>query len=467
MNDITTDLVVIGGGPGGYASAFYAAEKGINVTLVDAGARLGGVCLNEGCIPSKALIHATQLMKQTQHAKEFGLKFAKAKVDLDQMRKKKDEIISSLAQGVASLAKAKKVTVIKGKAFFEATDLIRIESHEGQQNLRFKHAIIAVGSDASLPALFDLGSSRVMTSREALNLEEIPDQLLVIGGGYIGLELGMVYSNLGSKVSMVEASDALLGGFDKDLLRPINQSVKSQFKELFLKTTVQKMQTKGKKIELTFQSSEKTFSKSYDRVLVAVGRQAKSQNLGLEYAGIECDEKGFIKINDVQQSSVKNIYAIGDVVGGVMLAHKASKEAKIAVDSILGETVAPLSSFVIPCVVFTDPELAWAGVTEKEAKESGMSYKIAKFPWTASGKAMALDRTDGLTKVIYNPDTHRILGVGMVGVSAANLISEAVLAIDASLTLEDFAESIHPHPTLSETIMEASEQGLGFPIHSI
>ena len=456
MNEIKTELVVIGGGPGGYAAAFYAAEKGLKVTLVDAGARLGGVCLNEGCIPSKALIHATKLIKETQHVKEFGLKFTKPKIDLEQMRQKKDKIILTLAQGVSSLAKAKKVTVIKGKAFFESSDLIRIESDKGQQNLRFDHAIIAVGSDAVLPTAFDLGSSRVMTSREALNLDEIPDNLLVIGGGYIGLELGMVYANLNAKVSMVEASDSLLGGFDKDLLRPLNQAVKGQFKDLYLKTTVQKMQTKGKQIEVFFQSQDKNFSKSFDRVLVAVGRKAKSHNLGLDHASINCDDKGFIQVNDEQKTSVGNIYAIGDVVGGVMLAHKASKEAKIAVDTILGENIVPLSSFVIPCVVFTDPELAWVGLTEKEAKEAGLSFKIAKFPWTASGKAMALDRTDGLTKVIYDVDTHRVLGVGIVGVSAADLISEAVLAIDASLTLEDFAESIHPHPTLSESILEAS-----------
>eukprot|EP01047_Picozoa_sp_COSAG01_P006083 COSAG01_NODE_216_length_21695_cov_83.368772_21_plen_471_part_00 len=467
MEQIKTDLLVLGAGPGGYAAAFYAADKGMDVLLVDKGLRLGGVCLNEGCIPSKALIHATQLIDQTQHAKDFGLKFSKPKIDLDQMRNKKDEIISKLAQGVSQLAKARKVKTLQGKGFFEDEFTLRVETEKGQVMVSYKHAIIAAGSTPSMPAAFDLGNSRVMTSKEALEIESIPESLLVIGGGYIGLELGMVYASLKSQVSVVEFSDQLLGGFDKDLLRPLVASSKQKFKDVFYNTKVLSLSTKAKQIEVSFASGDKSWTACYDKVLVAVGRKPMSDDLGLKHAGIDLDDSKFICVNDMQQTSVPHIYAIGDIVGGVMLAHKASKEARIAVDAILGEQPVPLSAMQIPCVVFTDPEIAWVGLTESEAKEKALDIKVGRFNWMASGKALALGRTDGLTKVVYDAVSERVLGVGIVGVSASHLVSEAALAIEAGLTVDDLALTIHPHPTLSETLMEASEAALGFATHMV
>ncbi|MEK9657974.1 MAG: dihydrolipoyl dehydrogenase [bacterium] len=465
MDQRSVDLVVLGAGPGGYAAAFYAADRGLSVLLVDKGERLGGVCLNEGCIPSKALIHATHLIDQAAEAKDFGIKFVKPKIDLDVMRVKKDAIIQQLGQGVSQLAKGRKVEVLQGKGFFEDSNTLRVETSSGQQMLSFKQAIIAVGSTPTMPAAFDLGNSRIMTSKEALDIQDIPDSLLVIGGGYIGLELGMVYASLKSRVSVVEAADTLLGGFDTELLRPLLASVKKKFDDVYFDTKILSLATKSKQIEASFIQGDKQWKASYDKVLVSVGRSPLTANLGLNHAGVDLDDRSFIRVNQFQQTSVPHIYAIGDVVGGVMLAHKASKEARIAVDAILGETPVPLADSVIPAVVFTDPEIAWCGLTEKEAKERDVDYKVGRFNWAASGKALALGRTDGLTKVIYDAKSERILGVGFVGAFASHLVSEAVLAVESGLSIDDLALTIHPHPTLSETLMEAAESALGFSTH--
>ena len=467
MKEHHTDLVVLGAGPGGYAAAFYAADQGLDVTLVDKGNLLGGVCLNRGCIPSKALIHATQLIKKADSVQDFGIKFSKPRISLEKMRNKKDEIIKQLAMGIDHLALARKVTVKQAVGFFEDDHTLRIETSSGQELIHFKHAIVAAGSAPALPSAFDLGNSRIMTSTQALELEEIPENLLVIGGGYIGLELGMVYAYLQSKVTLVEASDSLLGGFDSELIRPLHKSVNALFSDVYLSSNVESLATKGKQIEAVITDKENKQTLLFDRVLVAVGRKPLSSNIGLEHAGVKLDDRGFVVVNDQQQSSVSNIYAIGDITGGVMLAHKASKEARIAVDALLGKPVLPLSSMVIPAVVFTDPELAWCGITEKEAKLKGIDFKVGKFSWKASGKALALGRTEGLSKIVYESSTQRILGVGIVGVLASSLISEAAIAIEGGYTLEDMAMVIHPHPTLSETLLEAAESALGIATHSV
>lgn len=461
-----TQLVVVGAGPGGYAAAFYAADMGLEVTLVDKGAQLGGVCLNRGCIPSKALLNATKAISEAKSSEKRGIYFEKPKINLDELRAWKDSIITQLGKGVSGLAKKRKITVIKGKGYFEDNETLRIETEKGQQFLNFEKAILAIGTSPSLPPAFDLGNPRIMTSTEALEVPEIPKKLLVVGAGYIGMELGTVYAELGSKVTMVEASPTMLAGADPDLIRPVQNYAKTAFEETRFNTKVQKMATKGKCIEVTMEVNEKNKVELYDRVLVSIGRTPNSQDLGLENTNIKLDEKKFIIVNNQQQTNQSNIYAIGDITGGVLLAHKASKEARIAVDTILGKNPLPITQYPIPAVVFTAPEIAWVGLTETEAKSKNQKVKIAKFPWTASGKALAGDKTNGLTKLIIDPETERILGIGIVGTSAGELIAEATLAVQTGLTAKDLALTIHAHPTLSETLMEAAEVFYGHCTHS-
>jgi len=467
MDKIKTEIVVVGGGPGGYAAAFYAADLGKKVILIEREKRLGGVCLNRGCIPSKALLYATHQIVNARESAHRGITFAEPKLDLNKLRAWKESIIEKLAGGVATLAKMRGVQVIHGRGYFEGSQTLRVETGRGQQFIQFEQAILAVGSLAAMPKAFDLGNPRVMTSTEALEIEDIPENLLVVGGGYIGMEMGTVYAGLGSKIVLVEALENVLTGADPDLARPVVTNAKRAFKEIRLKTKVTKMATAGKQIKVEMEYNGQRLSELYDRVLVSVGRVPNSADLGLENTKVELDEKGFVKVNERQQTDDPNIYAIGDIAGGILLAHKANKEAHIAVESITGENSVPLSEIVIPAVVFTDPELAWCGLTEAEAKERGVKYEIAKFPWTASGRALSFDRTDGVTKMIIDPETERVLGVGICGAGAGELISEAVLAIEMGATAEDIALSVHPHPTLSETLMECAEAFYGYATHTV
>ena len=459
MEPIKTDIVVLGAGPGGYAAAFYAADKGQKVILVEQD-RLGGVCLNRGCIPSKALLHATKLIGEAGAAPAHGITFGAPAIELAKLRAWKDSILDKLSGGVAVLAKARGVEVLHGRGHFENSTTLRVETEAGQKFVTFGKAIIAVGSRPAMPKTFDLGNPRIMTSTEALEVEDIPAEFLVIGGGYIGMELGTVYARLGSRVTVVEALPAILAGADPDLARPVARHAEKIFKEIRLNTKVTKMATAGKQIKVTLDKG----AELYDRVLVAVGRSPNCADLGLESTTVAFDEKGFIKVNAQQQTAEANIYAIGDCVGGLMLAHKASREARVAVDVITGEPAA-FQNVIIPAVVFTDPEVAWAGLTEAEAQAKGVTVQVAKFPWSASGRAMTFDATDGLTKLVIDPATERILGVGITGHGAGELIGEGVLAIEMGATAFDLAAAVHPHPTLSETLMEAAEVFYGHSTH--
>ncbi|HEV2208461.1 MAG TPA: dihydrolipoyl dehydrogenase [Verrucomicrobiae bacterium] len=465
MNPITTDLVVVGGGPGGYAAAFYAADLGRKVILVEREPRLGGVCLLRGCIPSKALLHAAHTITSARESEHRGITFGRPTVDVNKLRAWKESILTRLAGGIAQLAKMRGVQVMHGRGYFEDSRVLRVESEQGQQFVNYEKAIIAVGSRSAMPKAFDLGNPRIMTSREALEVEDIPENLLVIGGGYIGMELGTVYAALGSQVVVVEALDTILAGADPDLARPVIAYARKAFKEIRLKTKVGKMATSGKQIKVEFDLDGQKKEELYDRVLVAVGRAPNAGDLGLENTKVSFDDKGFIHVNEHQQTTDPAIYAIGDIVGGVLLAHKAAKEARIAVEVIVGEDSA-FADITIPAVVFTDPELAWCGLTESEAKAKGLEVQVAKFPWAASGRALSFDRPDGLTKLIIDPDTERVLGVGIVGTGAGELISEGVLAVEMGATAKDLALAVHPHPTLSETMMEAAEVFYGHATHT-
>lgn len=466
MEPSKTEIVVLGAGPGGYAAAFYAADKGKKVTLVEQNPRLGGVCLNTGCIPSKALLHATEILREAKDSTARGIEFGAPKIDLDKLRRWKDSILDKLGQGIKGLAQKRGVQVVHGRGHFEASQTLRIETAEGQKFISYDTAIIAVGSKAALPSAFDLGNPRVMTSSKALEIQDVPGELLVVGGGYIGMELGTVYAALGSKVVVLEVLPSILTGIDPDLVRPVSRAAQKAFKEIRLNTKVLKMATAGKRIKVTIQLGGEQRDELYDRVLVSVGRVPNIANMGLENTKVVKDDKGFIKTNARQQTDDPHISCIGDAGGGVLLAHRASKQARIAVDAILGER-SVFENIVIPAVVFTQPEVAWCGLTETEAKERGIEIKVAKFLWGASGRALTLDRPEGLTKLIIEPETERILGVGIVGHGAGELIGEGVLAIEMGATARDIAESVHPHPTLSETLMEAAEVFYGTATHTL
>lgn len=456
MDKIQTQLVVIGSGPGGYAAAFYAADLGFEVTLVEK-AELGGVCLNRGCIPSKALLHAMNVKTNAVDAKSMGLNFKKPTIDLDVLRTWKDSVVTQLSKGIDFLAKNRKVKVLKGRAYFEESQLLRVETDKGQQLISFEKAILAVGSLPALPATFDLGNPRIMTSTEALNIESIPETLLVIGAGYIGMELGMVYAEMGSKVTLVEALPKVLAGADDDLVRILENKVTKKFDSILTDHKVSSMKTLKNKIKVTFQSNEGNKSENtFDKVLVCVGRVPNTKDLGLENTQVKCDEKGFVIVDETQQSLDPAILAIGDITGGALLAHKASKEARIAVDTLANKGSLN-KDLIIPSVVYTHPEIAWAGLTEKEAKEKGIKVNVSKFSWGASGRALAMQKTEGLTKLILEPETDRVLGVGIAGENAGELIGEAMAWINMGATASDICETIHAHPTLSESILEAAE----------
>ncbi|HEY3860622.1 MAG TPA: dihydrolipoyl dehydrogenase [Verrucomicrobiae bacterium] len=466
MDPIQTEIVVLGAGPGGYAAAFYAADLGKKVLLVEQDKKLGGVCLNRGCIPSKALLHASKMIHEASESAHRGITFGPPQIDLNKLRAWKNGIVEKLSGGVAFLAKKRGVQVLSGRGFFEGSRLLRVETEQGQQPVIYEKAIIAVGSKPAMPKVFDLGNPRIMTSTEALEIEEVPQDFLVIGGGYIGMEMGSVYANLGSKVVVVEALAGILTGADADLIRPVMQYAQKNFRELRFNTKVTQMSSKGQKIRVVTEGPDKVEKEElYDRVLVSVGRAPRCHDLGLENTKVEQDERGFIKVNDKMETADPALFAIGDIAGGVMLAHKASKEARVAVETIVGEP-ATAAGVIIPAVVFTDPELAWAGVTEAEARAKNMEFEVAKFPWAASGRALTYDRPDGLTKLIVDSATERVIGVGIVGHGAGELIAEGVVAMEMGATVRDLAESVHPHPTLSETIMESAEAFYGFSTHT-
>ncbi len=463
MKKTHSELIVLGAGPGGYAAAFYGADLGKQVILIEQDERLGGVCLNRGCIPSKALLHAVHVKSAAKKAAEFGLEFAEPTLDLDKLRSWKNAILKKLSDGVQLLASRRKVTVIKGKAFFESNTLIRVETEQGQLFYTFDNAIIAVGSRPALPAIFDLGSKRIMTSTEALDIDDIPETLLVVGGGYIGMELGTVYAGLGSQVTLVEATATLLAGADPDLSRPVLKYAQSHFKAILTSTKITKMATSTKQIKVTLEGENTPPEQLFDKVLISIGRSPNSKNMGLENTDIALDDRGYIVVTDQQKTTTPNVYAIGDIAGGLMLAHKASKEAKIAIEVICGH--ASKMAHHIPAVVFTHPEIAWCGLTETEAKAKNIPYKVSKFPWGASGRALTLGQQDGLTKILVDPQTERILGVGIVGEGAGDLIGEAMVALEMQATVSDISDIIHAHPTLAETIMESAEVYLGHSTH--
>ncbi len=466
MEAIKTEIVVVGGGPGGYTAAFYAADMGKKVIMIEKDKRLGGVCLNRGCIPSKALLNVAHTISDARESAHRGITFEPPKVDVAKLRAWKESIVQKLCGGIAMLAQKRNVQVIYGRAHFEGSQTLRVETEQGQQFINYDQAIIATGTKAAMPKAFDLGNPRIMTSTEALETEDIPENLLVVGGGYIGMELGTVYATLGSKVVLVEALDSILAGADPDLARPVAACAKKAFKEVRLKAKVLKMATSGKQIKVEMEFEGKKLEEFYDRVLVAVGRVPNASDMGLENTKVQLDEKGFIKVDAKQRTGDEAIYAIGDIAGGILLAHKAFREGRIAVEAILGESTGP-EKFIVPAVVFTDPEVAWCGLTEAEAKASGREVEVAKFPWGASGRAMTFDRTDGLTKLIIDPKTERILGVGIVGHGAGELIAEGVVAVEMGATVKDLALSVHPHPTLSETVMEAAEVFYGQATHTL
>jgi dihydrolipoamide dehydrogenase len=466
MEPIKSEIVVVGGGPGGYTAAFYAADLGKKVILIERDKRLGGVCLNRGCIPSKALLNATHTISAARESAHRGITFEPPKIDVAQLRAWKESIVAKLCGGIAMLAQKRNVQVIYGRAHFEGSNSLRVETEQGQQTVTYDQAIIATGSKPAMPKAFDLGNPRIMTSTEALETEDIPENLLIVGGGYIGMELGTVYATLGSKVVMVEALESILLGADADLVRPIMAYAKKNFKEVRLKSKVLKMSTSGKQIKVESEFEGQKKEELYDRVLVAVGRVPNADNIGLENTKVTRDEKGFIKVDSNQRTSDPSIYAIGDIAGGILLAHKAFREGRIAVDTIAGE-IGTADKYVIPAVVFTDPEIAWCGLTEAEAKAKGIEVEVAKFPWGASGRALTLDRPDGLTKLIICAKTERILGVGIVGVGAGELIAEGAVAVEMGATARDIACTVHPHPTLSETVMEAAEVFYGQATHTL
>jgi dihydrolipoamide dehydrogenase len=455
------NLLILGGGPGGYAAAFLAADQGMHVTLVDEEKQLGGVCLLRGCIPSKTLLHLAKLISEVKHAGDWGLQFGEPTLDIAKIRAWKEKVTGNLTGGLAQLCKQRGIERIQGRAIFENSRSVRIEGHG---SIAFDRALIAVGSRPIIPKDWTGVGSRLMDSTGALELEDIPERLLVIGGGYIGLEMGTVYAALGSQVTVVEMTDGLLQGADRDLVRILQARLKKEFQAIHLNTRVTSIKDAGDHLKVVLQGAAESEALEFDRVLVSVGRQPNTSNLGLECTQVVVDDKGFVKADLQGRTADPSIFAIGDVVGGAMLAHKASHEAKRTVDSLLGDSPAQ-DSLVIPAVVFTDPEIAWCGLTELEARGKGIEIAIAKFPWGASGRASTLGRNDGATKLMIDPKTDRILGVGMVGAGVGDLISEAALAIRLKATAQDLAETVHPHPTLSETLMEAAEVYLGRSTH--
>ena len=462
---IQTQLVVIGAGPGGYAAAFYAADRGMTVTLVDREPNPGGVCVYRGCIPSKALLHVAALVSEAKHAAEWGVRFGEPAIDVDRLRAFKDKVVGQLTSGTGQLAKARKIRYLRGSATLTGPTSLDVAKEEGgTEQVTFEHAIVAVGSHpATVPGL-SLDSPRVMDSTSGLEIESVPKRLLVVGGGYIGLELGSVYAALGSRVTVVEMTPGLLPGADRDLVAVLQKRIEKAFEGVLLETRVVGMREVKNGLRVTFETAEgERRDEEFDKVLVSVGRKPNAMP-GLDTTRVEVDRRGFIKVDGRRRTAEPTIYAIGDVAGEPMLAHKASHEGRTAVEAILGEDVV-FDPAAIPAVVFTDPELAWTGLTETDAARAGRRVEIAKFPWAASGRALTLDRSDGLTKLVIEPGSERVLGVGIVGPGAGELIAEGTLAVEMGAVVSDLKLTIHAHPTLSETLMESAEMFFGHATH--
>ena len=451
-------VAVVGGGPGGYAAAFLAADLGMKVTLIDPEANPGGVCLYRGCIPSKALLHVAKLIEESHQAKNWGIDFGEPKVDVARLRSWKESVIKKLTGGLGQLAKQRSVTYVQGKAAFENSNTLRVtKAKGGDESLNFDRIILATGSRPAVIPSLKIDSPRMMDSTGALDVQDVPKTLLVVGGGYIGLELGSVYATLGTRVTVVEMTDGLLPGADRDLVLPLHKRLEKLFEAILLNTTVASLKEEKNGIRATFEGKAvKEREKVFDKVLVSVGRKPNSEIRGLDKTRVKVGARGFIQVNKQLQTDDPAIFAIGDVVGEPMLAHKATHEGRTAVEVIAGHKYT-FEPNAIPAVVFTDPEVAWAGLTETQAQAQGKQVKVATFPWAASGRALTLDRTDGLTKLLVDPETERVLGVGIVGPGAGELIAEGTLAIEMAALAGDLELTIHPHPTLSETVMNAAE----------
>ena len=460
------NIAVIGAGPGGYAAAFLAADLGMSVTIIDPELNPGGVCLYRGCIPSKALLHVAKLVEEAHQAKDWGIEFGAPKIDLNRLRSFKENVVKKLTGGLGMLSKQRKVQYVQGRAAFENSTTLSVTKVDGaKESLTFDRIIIATGSRPAVVPTLKLDTPRMMDSTGGLNLLDIPGSLLVVGGGYIGLELGSVYAALGTRVTVVEMLPGILPGADRDLVLPLHKRLEKMFEGILLNTTVASVKDEGNNIRATLKAQDGNIQeKVFDRVLVSVGRKPNSEIPGLEKTQVKVGPKGFIQVNKQLQTDDPSIYAIGDVVGEPMLAHKASHEGRVAVEAIAGHKVA-FEPNAIPAVVFTDPEVAWCGLTETQAEKENREIKVAKFPWAASGRAITLDRPEGMTKLIIDPQTERVLGVGIVGVGAGELIAEGVLAIEMAALAKDVALTIHPHPTLSETVMESAEVFYGTSTH--
>jgi dihydrolipoamide dehydrogenase len=461
--DIHADIVVLGAGPGGYTAAFRAADLGKKVVLIERHPTLGGVCLNVGCIPSKALLHISKVITDAEEAASQGIGFAKPEVELERLRSWKESIVGKLTKGLAVLAKQRRVTVAQGKGQFSSPHMIEVETSNGPKTVSFEHCIIAAGSSAARIPGFPYDDTRLMDSTGALKLEDIPQRMLIIGGGIIGLEMATVYDALGSRVSVVELMDQLIPGADQDLIKPLHRRIQKRYEAIYLKTKVTGIEASDKGLKVTFESASDTPAPEpqvYDRILVAVGRKPNGRNLGAEKAGIHVDERGFIPVDKQLRTNIPHIFAIGDICGEPMLAHKASHEGKLGAEIIAGGKEAQAARFdarAIPSVAYTDPEIAWMGLTETEANKQGIEFEKAVFPWAASGRALAMAREEGMTKLLLDKETRRILGAGIVGVNAGELIAETVLGLEMGADTEDISLTIHPHPTLSETVFFAAE----------
>lgn len=462
----TRELVVIGGGPGGYPAAFYAADLGMKVTVIDKELNPGGVCLFKGCIPSKALLHVAKLINESKEAAEWGVNFGKTEIDIDKLRSFKEGVVNKLTGGLGMLSKQRNVEFIQGTAEFVDSHTLKVSPVKGDAyEMKFEKAIIATGSSPTKVPGLSIDSERVVDSTGALDLPFLPKNMLVIGGGYIGLEMGTVYHAIGSEVSVVEMTPNLLPSADRDLVQPLEKRLRKQFKDIKLKTKVAAVEDVGDSVKVTFENEkgEKT-EENFELVLISIGRRPNSKGFGLENTGVKVNERGWIETDSQRRTHESHIWAIGDVAGEPMLAHKATYEGKVAVQAIQGKR-SIYDPAAIPAVVFTDPEIAWAGITEIEAKDQGIAVKVAKFPWSASGRATTLDRSDGLTKLITHPETEQVLGIGICGPGAGELIAEGTLAIEMGATVEDLSLTIHPHPTLSETVMESAEAYYGHSPH--
>ncbi len=460
MSDIHAEVLVLGGGPGGYTAAFRAADLGKKVTLIERYPVIGGVCLNVGCIPSKALLHMAQVIHEVDEVASHGIKYGKPSFELEKIKGWKEGITKSLNTGLAALIKQRKITLVHGVGSFASANSIVVESESGSQTISFDHAIIAAGSQPTEIPVFPNDDPRLWDSTDALELHEVPKKLLIVGGGIIGLEMATVYHALGSQISVVELMDQIIPGCDADLVRPLHKRIKKQYENIWLETKVEEIKSLKKGLKVSFSGKKAPESETFDAVLVAVGRRPNGFKIAAEKAGVKVDDMGFIQVDEQQRTNIDNIFAIGDIAGNPMLAHKAVHEGKVAAEVISG-IKAGFDALTIPAVAYTDPEVTWMGLTENQAKKDGIEYDKASFPWAASGRSLSLGRNEGITKILCDKETGRILGAGMVGPNAGELIAEAVLALEMGADAEDIGLSIHPHPSLSETFGFAAEMITG------